>query len=181
MQKLQEIISYAVQKHYGQFRKGSEDQKHLSIPYITHPLEVMKCLTLMDVKDEDVLVAAVGHDLIEDCDVSEAEIELMFGEDVLTYILECTRLDSEGTTWDSKVKFLESFKHKSKESVLIKIVDRYCNVLDYTRTKGKLKYASKYAKQAEPLFKIFEHSIEDYKSICDVDKIQSLIKFLRSI
>ncbi len=47
---LDKAIKFAVDKHAGQFRKGT------SIPYITHPLETMSILTSMRA-DTNLLIA----------------------------------------------------------------------------------------------------------------------------
>ena len=53
--------------HKGQFRKGGK------IPYILHPMEagvIAASLTMKDNKvDEEVIAAAILHDVIEDTDL----------------------------------------------------------------------------------------------------------------
>lgn len=62
---------FAAQAHDGMLRKGT------AVPYITHPMEVVAiAATLTD--DEEILAAAVLHDVMEDCGVTEEEIAQRF-------------------------------------------------------------------------------------------------------
>lgn len=72
MTLVSQAMIFAAQAHDGMLRKGTD------IPYILHPGEVAAiAATLTD--DEEVLAAAVLHDVMEDCGVSEAELAQRFG------------------------------------------------------------------------------------------------------
>ncbi|HLP80483.1 MAG TPA: HD domain-containing protein, partial [Nitrosomonas sp.] len=60
--------------HSGQFRKSGE-------PYISHPLAVAGILSKLHL-DVPTLTAALLHDVVEDTDISKAEISERFGESV---------------------------------------------------------------------------------------------------
>ncbi|MGN0691264.1 MAG: HD domain-containing protein [Oscillospiraceae bacterium] len=66
---------YAAKKHEGQYRIGGE-------PYITHPAAAAEILRGRGY-DEDYQIAALFHDLLEDTDATEQEIEAIGGKDVL--------------------------------------------------------------------------------------------------
>lgn len=70
--KVSEAVRFAAQKHAGQTDKHGE-------PYILHPLRVM-----LSVREHgpDYMVAAVLHDVVEDCGVSLEEIAVKFGYDI---------------------------------------------------------------------------------------------------
>jgi (p)ppGpp synthase/HD superfamily hydrolase len=137
---LSKAVMYATTKHDGQYRKVS------NLPYIVHPMEVMKRVSSYGITDTDILSAAVLHDVIEDCNVTYKEIKSEFNKSVADIVLECSRGESE-----NKVKFLKGFETKSVQSIIIKIADRFCNVHDYI-SDGNEKYSIKYANQAEPLY-----------------------------
>ena len=59
---LAEFTVYCAEAHRGQYRKGGQ------VPYFTHCLRVMNKLIFDGVKCEWLLMAAVGHDLLEDTD-----------------------------------------------------------------------------------------------------------------
>ena len=70
---LHRAIAFAVQAHMGQ------DRKYSKIPYIAHPINVMQIVrTVSD--DEDMLVAAVLHDVVEDTPITIEAIFEEFGD-----------------------------------------------------------------------------------------------------
>ena len=56
----EEAVKFATQAHAGQKRKGT------NLPFIIHPLEVASIVAAMTT-DEEMLCAAVLHDVLEDC------------------------------------------------------------------------------------------------------------------
>jgi guanosine-3',5'-bis(diphosphate) 3'-pyrophosphohydrolase len=84
--RILEAAIFATQKHQGQVRKGEE-----GLPYITHPISVAKVIwEIGGVKDNDILVAAILHDTIEDTQTTKNEIKERFGEEILSIVLEVT-------------------------------------------------------------------------------------------
>ncbi|MGN0695388.1 MAG: HD domain-containing protein [Oscillospiraceae bacterium] len=69
---------YAARKHEGQYRIGGE-------PYITHPAAVAEILRSKGY-DEDHQITALFHDLLEDTDADEREIEAIGGKAVLNAV-----------------------------------------------------------------------------------------------
>lgn len=140
---LSQMIELASKSHAGQKRK------YTGLDYLFHLFEVTKKVSEYGFRinessghfaeySDNLLTAAMGHDLIEDTSVSYEDIKSQFGEEVANVILECTNQDGQ-----DKWEYLCSFKNKSIESCIIKIADRYCNIMDfYTFDK---KYAAKYA------------------------------------
>ena len=77
--KLDEAIEFAVKAHSGQKRKSGA-------PYILHPMEAATIAgSITD--DEDVIIAALLHDVIEDADVNLPVIEEKFGKRVSELVL----------------------------------------------------------------------------------------------
>ena len=58
--RLQRAFRYAAEKHYGQTRKQS------AVPYLSHLMAVAS-LVLEAGGDEDMAIAALLHDVVEDC------------------------------------------------------------------------------------------------------------------
>ena len=75
MELVSEAIEFAVRAHDGMRRKKSE------IPYILHPLEVAVIVGSMT-SDQNVIAAAVLHDVVEDTNIEIEEIENKFGKRV---------------------------------------------------------------------------------------------------
>jgi len=83
---LVEAIILATRSHQGQVDKGGQ-------PYILHPLRVMlACQT------EQERIAAVLHDVMEDCDVSWVTIARQFGDVIADAVAALTREKDESYT-----------------------------------------------------------------------------------
>lgn len=84
--RLEDAISFASHCHKGQLDKGGQ-------PYILHPLRVMLGLI-----DEDQRIAAVLHDVVEDCGVEPEIIRAGYGDAVAGAVLALTRRKGEAYT-----------------------------------------------------------------------------------
>jgi GTP diphosphokinase / guanosine-3',5'-bis(diphosphate) 3'-diphosphatase len=100
-----------------------EDQKRASgDPYVVHPLEV--ALVLAEIKmDSTAIAAGLLHDAVEDTDVTSAEIEDQFGEQVAHIVEGVTKLD--------KIKFANREDHQAENirKMLLAMVTDVCVVL----------------------------------------------------
>ncbi len=67
MGKIEEALKYAIDKHAGQTRKDGS-------PYIFHPIAVAMRLMEKGMNNDDYIIAALFHDLLEDTDATEDEI-----------------------------------------------------------------------------------------------------------
>ncbi len=133
-------LAFAVEAHRGQVRKGS------GVPYVFHTVDVAKRLGDAGVRDEDMIVAALLHDVVEDTEVTLAQVEERFGSRAAGFVDEMTF--DEGR--ESKSAYLAAFATRSLESLAIKLMDRSANVTDYELERPD--YAPKYAGLAGALY-----------------------------
>jgi (p)ppGpp synthase/HD superfamily hydrolase len=176
MKLVDKMTDFANNAHKGQYRKG------IKIPYITHCMEVMK-RTSYYTQDESILCIALGHDILEDTDITYKEIKKSFNKRIADGILECTRESGDDADKLQKYEFLQSFGDKSMDSILVKIADRYCNVLDYRTSGHKVNYYSTYALQSYPLhrayyklaeaMRVVRYSVDGEHQIWDFDFVSS--------
>jgi (p)ppGpp synthase/HD superfamily hydrolase len=180
---LSKATELAFNAHKNQFRKGTQ------IPYVNHLCEVTSrtahyLFDLTEIRSEDlggitkdeILSAAMLHDYIEDVDGEYSYVKSEFSENVAIIVQECSR-DADQDTKLGKYQFLESFQRKSTASILIKIADRYCNVMDYYRTPEKREYASKYAMQAHPLYKEYHKRKLSFMNVmADLNQLSYIIR-----
>ena len=111
---LDKMITLAVKAHRGQLDKGG-------MPYILHPLAVMGMMSSTD--DIELLCIAVGHDLIEDTDVTVEMLgEWGFTRRVIDGILALTKVPGETFT-EYKEKVMSS-----KDAIRVKIFDLIHNM-----------------------------------------------------
>ena len=80
---LHKAVDFATVMHNGQ------DRKYIGLPYITHPLAVMEIVRGVT-DDENMLAAAVLHDVVEDTPCSIDQIAIEFGADVAGLVYELT-------------------------------------------------------------------------------------------
>lgn len=125
--KLLHAASFSAQKHKQQKRKGENGE-----PYINHPLEVANLLANVGgVDDIDVLMAAILHDTVEDCGVTEGEIRELFGPEVAAYVMEVTD-DKSLPKAERKQAQVEHAPHLSQGAKQIKLGDKISNIADVT-------------------------------------------------
>jgi guanosine-3',5'-bis(diphosphate) 3'-pyrophosphohydrolase len=124
MKQLSKAIVFAAQCHSGQYRKDGKT------PYINHPLEVMNLvITNVEKPHTNILIAAVLHDVVEDTNVTSAEIKHMFGAQVAKLVAELT--DDKTLTKEERKRIQLSEVHTlSEEGKLLRLCDKICNVYD---------------------------------------------------
>jgi (p)ppGpp synthase/HD superfamily hydrolase len=113
-------IIFAVRKHEGQKRKGTD------IPYIVHPFEVMQILTENGC-DKEVVIAGILHDTLEDTQTTPDEIKSEFGKAVL----EIVQSESEDKSKSWKERKQAAILHMysaSFESKLVCCADKLSNL-----------------------------------------------------
>ena len=82
-------LAIAARAHHGQLRKGTD------VPYVTHPVHVARILDLHGFS-EDLVLAGLLHDVLEDTDVPEDEIARQVGAEVAKLVRAVTEKKSEG-------------------------------------------------------------------------------------
>jgi (p)ppGpp synthase/HD superfamily hydrolase len=119
---LDRAIALAVSCHAGQYRKHAIGGQRL--PYIAHPIEVMRTVWAWGITDPMVMTAAVLHDILEDSDVTSRQLAKEFGEEVAQSVVELTHDPQDG----NKSEYLKRFSTASVPALVLKLADRYCNV-----------------------------------------------------
>ena len=124
-------------------------------PYFAHPIEVAGILT--DYKlDTATIVTALLHDVIEDTDVTRADIDRLFGEEVGELVEGVTKLSRLENTADYKRqaenlrKFILAVS-KDVRVLLVKLADRLHNM----RTLHFIKNAAKRERIARETLDIY--------------------------
>lgn len=125
--KILKAIQFAARKHRDQRRKGAQHA-----PYINHPIDVTEILWRVGkVRDVVTLLAALLHDTIEDTDTSADEIRQLFGEEVLSVVLEVTDDKSLPKAERKRLQVVNA-PHKSARARQIKLADKISNVTEIT-------------------------------------------------
>lgn len=124
MTKLTDAIAFAARAHEGATRKGT------NLPYIVHPMEAAAiAATITD--DEDVLAAAVLHDVSEDCGVTLSELRARFGERVAALVAHesQTRPGDPCQSWEArKQEALDKIACGSRQTRILALADKLSNM-----------------------------------------------------
>lgn len=112
--------------HKDQIRKGS-----IPIPYVSHLFAV--AVLLMDyTKDEDVIIAGLLHDTLEDTDYTSAELAEDFGGKVREYVEALSEPSDTSTkqyTWrERKEAYAKKLRKAPPEALLIAAADKIHNM-----------------------------------------------------
>lgn len=130
-----EAMEYARSAHGEQLRKGS------NVPYIQHPIAV-SCFVIEYGGNEDQAIAALLHDVLEDCSgTHEPVIRRRFGDTVADIVLACTdgiseskkaainKGDAYTNWWERKKRYLSHLKDQPDEVLLISGCDKLHNAM----------------------------------------------------
>lgn len=133
-------LSIAEEKHKGVKRKSGED-------YIIHPVRIASALISLNILDEEVLIAVILHDVLEDTDTTADYLRKFFDNSTVEIIELLTK--EKGV--DIKV-YINKISLNYKAS-LIKIADRCHNVstMQYFNSKKIDEYIKETIEYILPL------------------------------
>ncbi|HTC48504.1 MAG TPA: HD domain-containing protein [Candidatus Aquilonibacter sp.] len=118
-------FEFATEKHAGQTRKAS------TIPYIAHLMGVAS-LVLEFGGDEDLAIAALLHDVVEDCGGAPMlkEVRQRFGNRVAKVVDGCTDADTiPKPPWRArKERYIRHLKDADAETRVVSAADKLNNV-----------------------------------------------------
>jgi guanosine-3',5'-bis(diphosphate) 3'-pyrophosphohydrolase len=116
-------LDFAAVRHADQRRKGEG-----GAPYVNHLIEVAMLLAEVGgVEDEEILVAAVLHDVVEDTPTSIDEVGDRFGERV-KHIVRSVTDDKSLPRTERRRLVLEHLVHADVSTKLVKLADLSSNM-----------------------------------------------------
>lgn len=122
---IQKAMYFAQEVHRGQKRDDGQ-------PFITHPIEVARILEQVT-DDENLIAAALLHDVIEDTFVTYDGLVDLFGVDIADLVNEVTH---EGQQ-DSRGFYFPRLK--TQRGIILKFADRLSNISDMKTWDDKRK------------------------------------------
>ena len=118
--RIHKAIEFATLKHQGQKRKGTD------IPYIVHPMEVMQILTANGC-EEDVVIAGILHDTLEDTATEREELVEIFGERVATLV--ASESEDKSKSWEErKQTTIDRLATCEEEVAICALADKLSNL-----------------------------------------------------
>ena len=125
--RLERALRWAAECHQGHCRKGS------ATPYVEHLMGVALILDRVGF-DEDVIIAGLLHDAMEDAEVTRERISERFGVEVAEIVEQCseTKLDRHGRKrpWiDRKRDHLEAVAGATVAARAVMLADKLHNLV----------------------------------------------------
>ena len=128
MTKLDKAIKFATKAH------GKQKRKYTGEPYITHPIAVMEIVRTVP-HTEEMLVAAVLHDTVEDTDVTLADIKAEFGTKVAELVNGLTDV-SKPQDGNRKTRKAMDRAHTAKQSAEVQTI-KLADLIHNTESIGR--------------------------------------------
>ena len=116
-------LSTAAMAHAEQFRKDG------ITPYINHPIEVVRILCDSNIYNEDILSAAILHDIIEDTKFEYCDLQEDFGSTIANIVYECTDDKTLPKEERKRLQVVNASKI-SYEARIVKLADKIANMTD---------------------------------------------------
>jgi (p)ppGpp synthase/HD superfamily hydrolase len=133
---------YFAKKYHGDQKRQSGE------PYYSHPLEVAYMVSDYLLRT-DIIITAILHDTIEDTELTQEMIAIVFGEQIASQVADLTRVKSAGKISSAEMVEL-LYQQKKYDLLLIKLFDRLHNM----QTIG--------AKSPEKVQKILKETLEKF-------------------
>lgn len=183
--KIEQAIRAATVLHNGQVRKG-----RAPYPCVSH-LYSVACIVADYTEDENTIISALLHDVLEETEYRREELEADFGKDVRTIvegITEYQDLGDERPWLLKRRRYLEQLAGAPDESLLVaaadtihnirSIIEEYeDNIVDYLTDFGgtledRLIYYQKFSnilntRLKNPIINEFNHVFQEYKAFVD--------------
>lgn len=136
--KIRKALNFMIDAHDGQYRKFSGKE------YAWHPVEVSKIVRehKHSKNKENICIAALLHDTVEDCDVTLKDIENEFGSVVSSMVEQLTSDSSKISEMGKSEYLLQKMLKMSSYALVIKLADRLHNCSDLD--KGSENFIKKY-------------------------------------
>lgn len=164
---------FAIEAHKGQNRKTGD------VPYISHPFEVAEIMMDNNLP-EDLVIAGILHDVLEDTKKTQADIELLFphtkAENIIKIILADTESDKSKPWKERKLETIDYLKKtKSKRGMLLICVDKISNLRSMKKAleiSGEETWSCFNATKDEQhwyyetLGELFVNKASEYKELC---------------
>ncbi len=130
-QRIFQAVEFATKAHSGQFRKGT------NVPYLVHPLGVCKILIEAGCS-EDVVVAGLLHDTVEDSSTTIDDIRRVFGPEVAV-LVEGASEPNRSDSWEKRKQHsIDRLETIPMDGVYVSLADKLHNIREIRADYEKL-------------------------------------------
>jgi (p)ppGpp synthase/HD superfamily hydrolase len=125
-------LIFATEKHFGQTRRFTKE------PYINHPKRVAEIVEQYT-DDENLIVAAILHDALEDTPTTFDELAREFNLTIADLVWELTNDEGRIDELGKALYLLEKMIDMTDDALLIKLADRLDNTSGFELGLDKMK------------------------------------------
>lgn len=144
------------ERHKGQKRKFTDTS------YLSHLENTALVLHGADDSIEnDDLIAALLHDVVEDTKTTLIEIGKLFGEGVMNLVGELTNNEEDKAVKGKAVYLTGKINNMSKRAFTIKLCDRLSNIIGLDDKRVPLEFIEKYVKETTYIIKNMDREINE--------------------
>ena len=138
VERILDAVSYSAECHQMQFRKNAQ-----KTPYVSHPMSVAQTiLTVGQVRDGDIIIAALLHDTIDETHATYQDIRSRYGSKVEGMVREVTEDKTLSSAKRKKIQIIQA-PNKSSGAAIISLSDQIFNLnnllqnppIDWTRER----------------------------------------------
>ncbi len=163
-------LSIATRLHENQQRKGGA-------PYIIHPLEVTSYLINLGIDDDITCSAAILHDVVEDCNISDPYKELAEKYNLNKEIIDIVLLLTKPKDYKENDPTLEKYYSKiktNKKATIIKLSDRANNLstIDAFTKEKMIEYVNETKNLIFPICKYGKAYYPEFSNAITIIKYQ---------
>lgn len=119
--RFDQAAKLAIDAHHNTERRGK------GFPYIIHPMEAAAIVATIT-NDEELLIAAILHDVVEDTDITINQIEEQFGSRVATLVSNETAQHGDMTWRERRQVQIDKLRYASRDSKIVAIGDKLSNL-----------------------------------------------------
>jgi (p)ppGpp synthase/HD superfamily hydrolase len=141
-----DLLDVAVLKafkyHHNQQRKFCDE------PYVYHCLRVGS-LVGDYTNDEDLVIAGVLHDIVEDTEATLDDVRRWFGNDVANLVDELTNDLKQLRLMGKRNYMFEKFSNLSDGALIVKSLDRLDNLTGLINSTAPFKFIQRYVRETD--------------------------------
>ena len=163
-------LRFARRAHLGQYRKQTHEQ------FVEHPIAVARLLAEAGCDDE-VLVAAYLHDVVEKTEIELAEIRERFGPQVADIVEALSEDEAISDYAERKRALRRRVLGADRAAILIYAADRVANMRDWHRvpSEDRAQIGTRLDTTVDERLELWEEDLED------LTRLDSELPFLAEI
>ena len=137
---------------------GKQVRKFVNEPYVVHCLRVAS-LVADYTEEEDLVIAAVLHDIVENTEASVEDVKEWFGEKISGLVGELSNNKLDMGLVGKRSYMLKKFVLLSNDGLIIKLIDRLDNISGLLNSKAPITFVRRYVNDTDYILENLEREL----------------------